>query len=86
MDTYSKAKLVYFLYSEEQVKERNEILAKENKEFVPGEVYIGTRRVKFSQLSDTDKLDRYIDTKVVAKGYKNQMKFTMPTTRKIDKR
>ena len=68
MDIYKADKLVYFLYSEEQIKERNEILAKENKEFVPGEVYIGTRRIKFSQLSDTDKIDRFIDTKVVAKG------------------
>lgn len=78
----SNDKLVYFLYSEEQVKERNEILAKESKEFVPGTVYIGTRRVLFSQLSETDNIDRFIDTKIVAKGYKNQMKFTMPRNKK----
>ena len=75
-------KFVYFLYSEEQVKERNEILAKQGKVFVPGTVYVGMSRISFSQLSEKDTIDRFIDTKVVAKGYKNQMKFDMPKTAK----
>jgi hypothetical protein len=75
-------KFVYFLYSEEQVKERNEILAKQGKVFVPGTVYVGMSRISFSQLSEKDTIDRFIDTKVVAKGYKNQMKFDMPKTKK----
>ena len=78
----SNDKIVYFLYSEEQVKERNEILAKENKVFVPGTVYVGTKRLSFSQLSEKDTIDRFYDTKVVAKGYKNQMKFDMPKNSK----
>lgn len=76
----SKDKLVYFLYSEEQIKEKNTILAKTGKKFVPGSVYVGMSRKLFTQLSDKDYIDTYIDTKVVAKGYKNQMKFDMPKT------
>ena len=75
-------KYVYFLYSEEQVKERNTILEKQGKVFVPGTVYVGMSRIRFSQMSENDSLPRFIDTKVVAKGYKNQMKFTMPTNKK----
>lgn len=72
-------KIVYFLYSEEQVKEKNEILKKVGKVFVPGTVYIGMSRKNFSQMSDKDSM-KYIDTKIVAKGYKNQMKFDLPKT------
>lgn len=75
-------KYVYFLYSEEQLKEKNEILKKQNKVFVPGTVYIGMSRIPFTQLSDKDTMDRYIDTKIVAKGYKNQMKFDLPKNEK----
>ena len=72
-------KFVYFLYSEEQVKEKNEILKKVGKVFVPGTVYVGMSRKNFSQMSDKDSM-KYIDTKIVAKGYKNQMKFDLPKT------
>lgn len=72
-------KIVYFLYSEEQVKEKNEILKKVGKVFVPGTVYVGMSRKNFSQMSDKDSM-KYIDTKIVAKGYKNQMKFDLPKT------
>ena len=75
-----KNEFVYFLYSEEQLKERNEILAKQGKVFKPGTVYVGMSRLLFTQLSDKDYIDRFIDTKIVAKGYKNQMKFDMPKT------
>ena len=78
----NKDKLVYFLYSEEQIKEKNTILEKTGKVFIPGSVYIGMSRKLFTQLSDKDYMDTYIDTKVVAKGYKNQMKFDMPKTAK----
>ena len=75
-------KFVYFLYSEEQIKERNRILEGQGKVFVPGTVYVGMSRIKFSQMSDKDHLDRFIDTKIVAKGYRKQMKFEMPKTKK----
>ena len=75
-------KFVYFLYSEEQVKERNKILEKQGKVFVPGTVYVGMSRLSFSQISEKDSIPRFIDTKVVAKGYENQMKFDMPVNKK----
>lgn len=75
-------KYVYFLYSEEQIKERNKILEKQGKVFVPGTVYVGMSRLSFSQMSEKDSLPRFIDTKIVAKGYQNQMKYTMPTNKK----
>lgn len=75
-------KYVYFLYSEEQVKERNRILEKQGKIFVPGTVYVGMSRIPFSQMSEKDTLPRFIDTKVVAKGYQNQMKYNLPTNKK----
>lgn len=75
-------KFVYFLYSEEQVKERNKILEKQGKVFVPGTVYVGMSRLSFSQMSEKDSIPRFIDTKVVAKGYENQMKFDMPVNKK----
>ena len=77
-----KDKLVYFLYSEEQIKEKNNILNKVGKKFVPGSVYIGMSRKLFTQISDKDSMEQYIDTKVVAKGYKNQMKFDLPRNEK----
>lgn len=73
-------KFVYFLYSEEQLKEKNNILNKQGKVFVPGTVYVGMSRMSFTQLSDKDHIDRFIDTKIVAKGYKNQMKYDLPKT------
>jgi len=75
-------KYVYFLYSEEQIKERNKILEKQGKVFIPGTVYIGMSRIPFSQMSEKDSLPRFIDTKIVAKGYKNQMKYVLPTNKK----
>ena len=73
-------KFVYFLYSEEQIKEKNTILEKQGKVFVPGVVYVGMSKIPFSIMSEKDTLPRFIDTKIVAKGYQNQMKYDMPTT------
>lgn len=75
-------KYVYFLYSEEQLKERNNILYKQGKIFVPGTVYVGMSRLPFTQMSEKDHIDRFIDTKVVAQGYQNQMKFDLPVNKK----
>ena len=75
-------KYVYFLYSEEQIKERNKILEKQGKVFVPGTVYVGMSRLSFSQMSEKDTLPRFIDTKIVAQGYQNQMKYDLPVGKK----
>lgn len=68
----------YFLYSEIQINEKNEALSKSGKEFVPGIVTVGGKRAKFTQLSDTPNMDRYIDTKIVAKGELGEMTYVMP--------
>jgi hypothetical protein len=39
-------------------------------------------RIPFSQMSEKDTLPRFIDTKIVAKGYQNQMKYNLPTNKK----
>ena len=70
----------YFLYSELQISEKNNILSKSAKEFVPGSVAVGGTRMKFTQLSDTPTMPRYIDTRIVAEGEESEMTFTKPTT------
>lgn len=76
------SKYKYFLYSDEQIKEKNEVLSKTGKEFEPGTVVVNGTRKKFTQMSDSDTLSRFVDTKVVAKGYINTMTFTMPSSKR----
>ena len=70
----------YFLYSEIQINEKNNILSKSAKEFVPGIVTVNGKRMKFSQLSDSPSMPRYIDAKVVAQGDEEEITFIKPTT------
>lgn len=70
----------YFLYSEEQLNEKNEILAKQNKTFVPGVVVVNGTRQNFTQLSDSNNM-RYIDTKVVAEGDIKKITYQKPSTK-----
>ena len=70
----------YFLYSDEQIKEKNQILARSDKEFVPGVVTMNGRKVKYTQLSDTASMPRYVDTKIVASGELNNFTYTKPQT------
>lgn len=70
----------YFLYSDLQIAEKNTILAKTSKEFVPGIVTMNGKRLRFTQLSDTPKMERFIDTKIVASGDSNEMTYIMPST------
>lgn len=60
--------LKYFLYSDEQIKEKNNILGKSGKVFVPGTVVVNGKRVKFTQLSNTPTMPRFVDTKIIASG------------------
>lgn len=71
-------KIVYFLYSEEQFKEKNNILAKAGKSFAPGTVVVNGTRKKYTQISNKPSLDRFIDTRVIATGYKDQFTYTEP--------
>lgn len=70
----------YFLYSEEQIKEKNAILAKQNKIFVPGVVVVNGTRQNFSQLSDSNSM-RYIDTKIIAEGNIKEITYQKPSTK-----
>ena len=70
---------VYFLYSDEQIKEKNTILAQTNKQFEPGTVTIQGRKVKFTQLStNADALARFADNKIIASGEESSFTYTKP--------
>ena len=70
----------YFLYSDEQISEKNKILSRSAKEFVPGTVVVNGRRVKFTQLSSDNKLPRFIDTRIVAEGEVSNFVYAMPSS------
>lgn len=69
-------KYMYFLYSDEQIKEKNQILSKTNKVFEPGTVVVNGTRKKFTQLNDKPTLPRFIDSKIIAEGYPDQFTYT----------
>lgn len=66
----------YFIYSEEQFKEKNEILAKTGKTFCPGTVVVNGTRKKFTQISTKPTLPRFIDTRIITEGYLDQITYT----------
>lgn len=68
----------YFLYSDEQITEKNNILSKFGKKFFPGSVSVNGRMVKFTQLSDKPDMPRFVDTKIVASGDISKMVYKMP--------
>ena len=68
----------YFLYSQQQVNDRNSILDKMNKVFLPGTVIINGRKKEFSTLSDKPELPRYNDTRIVAEGDTDNLSYTNP--------
>lgn len=73
---------MYFLYSREQFDEKNEILAKSNKEFVPGSVIVNGIRKEFTTLSSKPEIPRYIDTRIIAQGELKDFTYTKPKTEK----
>lgn len=68
----------YFIYSEEQIKEKNEILDKTEKQFEPGIVVVNGERKRFTQLSKTPTLNRYFDAEIVAEGEIDNFVYSMP--------
>ena len=58
--------MIYFLYSDEHIKEQNIILKKCGKKFVPGLVTVQGKRQSFTHISNEPTLSRFIDTKIVA--------------------
>lgn len=75
---------VIFIYSEMMVKEENAILKAISKQFVPGEVFIGSMPKKYTKMITEDELPgtkaKYPDTKIIVKGDRYKIKFTPPKT------
>ena len=71
---------MYFLYSDEQIAEKNNILSSTGKKFVPGTVVVNGKRTKFAQLSDTASISRFIGTKIVASGEVSDVTYQEPST------
>ena len=70
-----KSEYVYFIYSEQQKKERTEAEARNNKLFVPGEVLVMGEWKEFTQVSNRPSLPLFADSRVVAEGYKDRITF-----------
>ena len=71
----------YFLYSDEQIREKNLILARTGKTFVPGIITQNGKRVQFTQLADKPDIGkRFADVKIIASGELSNFTYTMPTT------
>ena len=68
----------YFLYSDEQIAEKNKILSSFGKKFFPGSVSVNGHMKKFTQLSDKPDMPRFVDTKIVASGEITTMVYKMP--------
>lgn len=71
---------VYFLYSEQQNKERSEIEKKMSRVFSPGTVIVNGRKKIFTELSKSSS-NRYPDCKIIAEGWKSKMMYTPPHSR-----
>lgn len=71
---------VYFLYSEEQIVEKNKILEKQNKVFNPGTVVANGVRKQYTQKSSSSTMSRFFDCKVVAEGYEDQFVYEAPSS------
>lgn len=76
----SKDTYVYFLYSEEQNKERIAIEKKMSRVFVPGTVIVQGRKKIFTEMSKKTS-NRYPDCKIVAEGFKSKMNYTPVSTK-----
>ena len=76
---------VYFLYSDEQIREKNLILSKTSrkKRFIPGVVTVGHEKRKFSQLSKNPTIPRFPDAVIVASGDISKFTYVMPETEYI---
>lgn len=71
---------MYFLYSDEQIAEKNNILSSTGKKFIPGTVVVNGKRTKFTQLSESASISRFIDTKIVASGELSDFTYQEPST------
>lgn len=66
----------YFLYSKTQCKERADVESKIGKKFIPGKVLVNGKWYDFTQMSESASNIAYSDSKIVAKGYIENMTYT----------
>ena len=71
----------YFLFSNQQVIDKNKIYNKIHKVIVLGRVSYNGEVKEFSTISNTKDLPRYSDSRVIAQGDITTMEYTMPTTK-----
>lgn len=73
--------MIYFFYSNEQVKEKNNILNKTGKKFVPGTVVVNGKKAFFTQMSaNKDVMSRFADTMIIAYGESDKDFTYIPTS------
>lgn len=70
----------YFMYSLSYVQEKNAIEKKFGREFVPGIVTTGNSRSEFCIISDFPEMEGYTDSRVVAQGVIENMRYVKPST------
>lgn len=75
-----KDSYMYFLYSDQQSKERSEIDKRMSRVFSPGSVIVNGRKKIYTELSKST-TNRYPDCKIVAEGWRSKMIYTPPTSR-----
>lgn len=75
-----KDSYVYFLYSDQQSKERSDIDKRMSRVFSPGSVIVNGRKKIYTELSKST-TNRYPDCKVVAEGWRSKMIYNPPTSR-----
>lgn len=77
--TTPNKKYRYFLYSKSQHNMRTEVDKKINKVFSPGKVFSRGKWVMYTEISPKP-TNSYADTKIVAEGYLEDMKYQNPTS------
>lgn len=80
----AKNRMYYFMYSQSQVSEEKSINAKISRDFLCGEVSVGPKVKKISDIiPDIDLAgyaQRFPDYEIVHKGIKNKTTYKNPTT------
>jgi hypothetical protein len=75
-----KTDYVYFFYSDEQIKEKNDVLKNSGHRFEAGIVVVNGKKQKFSQVTTNKNImKRYIDSYVVCEGILGDMTYTLPS-------
>ena len=72
----------YFIYSTSQMRDRIDIEKNIGKVFVPGTVVVGSRKLKYTELSKTG-TSRYSDAIIVAQGNLSKMSYTKISSRNV---